>query len=99
MRRHSRHEVAQQEGRRISKGEWERRNKAYNVYLVKVQRFRTGKLDENGQEILAVKKSYTYVRHPDTPMAFRKQTMRERFAPSGTKRSRFLPDRAVGMTR
>ena len=77
MKYHTRHEYIEKTGKRISKGAWERLNRAYDVHLSKVTHF-------NGQERLHV----TFVLKPETTKANRKVRLMDRFG-ERSKRERY----------
>lgn len=93
MKYHTRHEYIAQTGKRISRGAWERLNRAYNVHLMK-QKWVWG--PEGKPHVVGC---FTHTIMNETPKAFRKLGMRERFRPEGTKRARFTKQNTVGHTR
>ncbi len=93
---HTRHEMMARTGKRISRGAWERLNRAYNVYHVKTQRVLVG-FNEKGDHVYEIRKSFTCVIHPETTKAHRKLGIRERYRPELTKRARYDPQKAVGI--
>jgi hypothetical protein len=72
-------------GRRISKGAWERMNRAYNVHHVKSSLLPDG----------TVVPRFTWVLMPETTKANRKVSLRDRFS-SNSKRARFTDKNKVG---
>lgn len=87
MKWHNRHEYMQKTGKRISRGAWERLNRAYDVHHVATRRYFQGH-DVDGNEKWLTKKCYTYVLTPETTKANRKVSLRDRFNKL-SKRSRY----------
>ncbi len=90
LRRHDRHSYMRKTGKRISRGAWERLNRAYAVFLSKKKTIKT----KDGVKIIA---SFTHVLMPDTTKANRKLSMSDRYSPK-SKRERFKGE-PVGYTR
>lgn len=98
---HTKAEYVRQTGKRISRGAWERLNRAYEVHIV------PGKLkivgyekDEDGNNILSKPKlgpQTTNVLMRETTKCNRKVSMRNRFGSDGT-RCRYL-GKPAGITR
>lgn len=94
----NRYEFMEKIGRRVSKGEWERRCRSYAVHqhnklqVVDYERNEDGtiKMGADGKPTPRVQRAYTIVIAPDTPKHERKVPMSERFMPGG-KRERFAP--------
>ncbi len=98
MKFHNRHQKMRELGRHISKGEWERMNTVYNVFHVKTVRRLIGH-DAAGNPKYLIEKKYTRALHPECAKAHRKCGMQERFAPEGTKRSRYADKFSKGITK
>jgi len=87
MKFHNRHDYMAETGKRISRGAWERLNRAYDVHISKTV-FRGGQLVHR----------FTYVLMRETTKWNRKLSMNERFGAHST-RSRFIPSNKVGESR
>lgn len=87
---HSRHDYVRRTGKRISRGAWERLNRAYEVHIVPGKLRFVGR-DEDGK--LVVGPVFTLVNHRETPKVFRKVSMSNRFMKGGT-RTRYLGEGA-----
>jgi len=91
---HTRHEVASKLGRRVSRGEWERMNRAYEVYHAK---------DFEGKRSFRlfgkdIRPCVTHVLMPETTKANRKVSLGDRFN-EDSKRARYNLDKPVGVIR
>lgn len=102
MKFHTRHEWMHAHGRRISKGAWERMNRAYAVHTAKDDRG-TPKMRVCGHRMNAqgemeplLTPCLTLVLLPETPRHHRKVTRRDRWN-ENSKRSRYREGEHVGV--
>ena len=86
---HTRHQYIKETGKSISRGGWERLNRAYDVHLSKQY------VDRKSGQLVS---RFTHVLMPETTKANRKVSLRDRFTPR-SKRSRFNERTKVGETR
>lgn len=70
----TRYLMARKLGRRVSKGEFERRTTAYNHYVVKQRKIQIG-IDKSGDPVYAVRRSITTALMPGTARHIRKHGM------------------------
>ena len=94
MKMHNRQEMINKLGRRVSRGEWERMNRAYEVYHAK---------DFEGKRSFRlfgkdVRPCVTHVLMPETTKANRKVSLGDRFN-ADSKRARYNLDKPVGVIR
>ena len=93
-RYHSRHEYISKTGKRISKGAWERMNKAYAVYPQ--QKIQIVGYDAAGKPL--VRQCQTLVILPETPRHHRKVTRSDRWG-ANSKRARFAEGNEAGIVK
>lgn len=93
MKYHTRHQYIKETGKRISKGAWERLNRAYAVH--NTTGVMTGEYDADGN-LVGIRPQYTLVVHQETPKHNRKISLRDRWGVN-TKRSRYREGAEVGI--
>lgn len=89
---HSRHDYIRKTGKRISRGAWERMNKAYAVYPQ--NKLQVVAYDDAGKPM--VRRCQTLVLLPETPKHHRKVTRMDRWGLL-TKRARFPEGEEAGI--
>ncbi len=94
MKFHTRHDYISKTGKRISKGAWERMNRAYAVYPQ--NKLQIIGYQDDGKPI--VRKAQTLVLLPETAKHNRKVPMRDRFTPRN-KRARYPQGEEAGVVK
>jgi len=95
MKMHTKSEYEKTLGHRVSKGAWERLNRAYEVHL-HPGKFKKVGFDEAGKPVFHQQATLTLLR--ETPKCNRKVSMRDRFMPIESKRSKYL-DKPAGVVK
>lgn len=101
MKFHTRHEAMELLGRRISKGEWERMNRAYAVYpqhKLQIVGYEKTPAGSNDTTKPLVRQCLTLVILPETPRHHRKVSRRDRWGVN-TKRDRYREGKEVGIVK
>lgn len=93
VKMHTRSEYANKLGRRVSKGEWERRNRAYEVHLQDSWIHEGYVIGEGGEKLKKVRRAETLVLMRETTKCNRKVSMGNRYGKHGT-RARYLDEPA-----
>jgi len=97
VKMHTRSEYANKLGRRVSKGEWERHNRAYEVHLQGSVIHEGYFVDDAGKKLPKLRQAATHVLMRETTKCNRKVSMGNRYGTHGT-RARYL-DKPAGHVR
>ena len=88
---HTKRQYERTLGHRVSRGHWERHNRAYEVHVVKDKAQIVG-YDKKGEALLGPCLTLTLMR--ETTKCNRKVSMRDRYMPGESKRTRYLKEPA-----